>query len=131
MKSQMIKKFVAVAVVGMLTVATSRVYAIATISLGADDSVFFATSGGVYLKDGSLVEMGQFSVSDATLSALVVGGTITPANYAILLSDFIPLNGTFAHFIGDGTTFVAGDANSGAIGAIYSGSNTAFASGPI
>ncbi len=67
-------------------------------------SNFFATSGGVYLHDGSLVEMGQFSQSDAVIAALATGNQLTPASYAVLLSDFVPLSGVFSNAIGSGTS---------------------------
>jgi len=130
MNGKTVFKFAAVAA-AIVCVSTARVYAVATITLGADDTNFFATATGTYLKDGSLVEMGQFSANDATLQALAAGNTLTPASYATLLADFIPLNGVFSHFIGDGTSAVAGDKNSGAIFAIFSGNNAAFASGSI
>jgi PEP-CTERM motif-containing protein len=130
MNGKTILKFAAVTA-AVMCVASARVYAAATVALGADDSNFFATSTGVYLNDGSLVEMGQFSVNDATIAALASGNTLTPANYATLLSDFVPLSGSFSFGIGTGTSAAAGDKNSGAISATFSGSNAGFASGAI
>jgi len=132
MNGKMIFKFAAVAA-AITCVGSARVYAAgAGILLGADNNNYFATSTGLYLNDGSLVEMGQFSISDAAISALAPGNIMTPAAYATLLSDFVPLSGgTFAIGIGTGTSAVAADKNSGAISATFSGTNPGFASGPI
>jgi len=130
MNGKTVFKFVAVAA-AIVCVGSARVYAAATVAFGADDSNFFATSAGVYLNDGSLVEMGQFSISDAAISALAPGNVMTPAAYATLLSDFVPLNGTFALGIGTGTSAVAADKNSGALSGNFTGSNAGFAGGAI
>jgi len=130
MNGKTVLKFAAVAAV-IVCAGSARVYANAGINFGADNTTFFSTSTGVYLNDGSLVEIGQFSISDAAISALAPGNVMTPAAYATLLSDFVPLNATFAIGIGTGTSASAGDKNSGAIAATFSGSNAGFAGGAI
>jgi len=131
MNGKTVFKFAAV-VAAVAFVSSARVYAAGqTTTLSADDSYYFATSTGVYLSDGSLVEVGQFSISDAAISALAPGNIVTPAAYATLLSDFIPLNSVFALGIGTGTTAGNVGKNAGAISGAFSGNNAAFASGAI
>jgi len=117
-------KYVAVAAAALLCVGT-RASAQVVISLNADDSNFFMDANGNWLAPGDLVEMGQFSVNDTTLQGLVSGNTITPANYATLVSDFVPLNVA-------ATQYIDNDApNSGDLAGAFSGSNSAFASGKV
>jgi hypothetical protein len=130
MKRRSVIKCAAVAVVAFLSVATSRVSAIATINFAADDLVYFADRNGAFLKDGCLVEMGQFSISDAALSALGSGG-LWLGNYYTLVSDFIPLSTKYSSTIGTGTTTNPFDANAGAIYASFTGSNAGFAGGAV
>jgi hypothetical protein len=119
-------KGAAIVAVALVCASASRVYAAATVTLGADDSVYFGLNNGLALPTGDAVYMGQFSVGDATVSALATGGNLSQANYATLLSDFVPLNGDAVNLIGTGTT-----ASPGSIFAPYTGGNTAFAGGAI
>jgi hypothetical protein len=126
MNGKTIFKYAAVAAI-VLTAASSRVYATgAGIALGADDTTYFGLASGAALPAGDAVYMGEFSITDAQIAALQSGGTVSPANYATLLADFIPLNSISLQAIGTGT---GGDA--GSIGATFTGSNPTFASGAI
>lgn len=125
MNGKMIFKFTAVAA-AIVCVASARVYAAASIQLAADDTTYFGLANGNALPAGSAVYMGQFSISDAAISALAPGNTLTPASYAALVSAFIPLTVTPRNTIGTGAL---GDA--GAITASYVGTNTTFQGGPI
>jgi len=122
---QMIKGAAIVAAT-LLCASMSRVYAAATVSLNADDMVYFGLHNTEALPAGDAVYMGQFSVSDATIAALESGTSVSPANYATLVSDFVPLNVTSQGLIGVGAL-----GGPGAINFTYSGANSAFASGPI
>jgi hypothetical protein len=102
----------------------TRLYANGTIDLGADDMVYFGLANGQALPAGDAVYMGQFTISDSAISALA--SPLTPANYATLVSDFVPLNQVSLNTIG---THAAGDA--GAVFGMYSGNNAAFTEGPI
>jgi len=130
MNGKSILKYAAVAA-AVACMGSSQVYA-AGITINADDSNYFATSTGVYLHDGNLVEVGQFSQNDATIAALASGNTLTPANYATLLADFIPLSGVSAIGMGTGTTGPGtSGSNAGAISGNFSGTNPGFSSGAI
>jgi hypothetical protein len=126
MNGKTIFKYAAVAAI-ILTAASARVYAAgAGIALGADDTTYFGLANSNALPAGDAVEMGEFSISDVQIAALMSGGSVSAANYATLLADFIPLNSTPSQPIGTGT---GGDA--GSIGATFTGSNPTFASGAI
>jgi len=125
MKRDTMIKYAAVVAAALLCAGTS-VYATATISLGSADMAFLADQSGAYLADGSLVEMGQFSLSDASLSGLVSGGQLSTANYATLLGAFTPLNMTSQNFTFDGT-----DPNCGVLQNDFLGNQAGFASGKI
>lgn len=83
----------ALTAVTLLCASASHVYAAAAVYLGADDSTFFGLANTNALPAGDAVYMGQFSISDNAISALASGGRISDANYAALVSDFLPLNG--------------------------------------
>jgi hypothetical protein len=119
-------KGAAIVAVALVCASASRVYASATVGLGAEDSVYFGLASGLALPTGDAVYMGQFSVSDATVAALSSGGTLTPNNYATLVSDFVPLNVTSLALIGAGTA-----GSPGSITATYEGNNGTFAGGAI
>jgi hypothetical protein len=116
--------------VALLCAETTRVNA-AGITLTIADMTYLAATNGTWLNDGSIVMMGQFSISDTAISNLVVGGTLSPVNYATLLASFLPLNIQPVKLIGAGTTTGPGDANSGSMLQTYIGTNAAFAGGPI
>jgi len=97
------------------------------------NQTFFADSSGTWLTNGDLVEMGQFSVANATLQAMESGGNISSANYQQLLVDFIPLNGVGTNFMGYymGSPLLGDNANSGAMYGSFTGNNPGFGSGSI
>jgi hypothetical protein len=125
MNGKMIFKFAAVAAI-VCVASAARVYAAATVTLAADDMVYFGLANGNALPAGDAVYVGQFSISDAAIAALESGGNVSAANYATLVSDFVPLSVTSI-----GTIGTASDGDAGAIDATYSGANTAFANGAI
>jgi hypothetical protein len=112
MNGKMIFKFAAVAAI-VCVASAARVYA-ATIALGADDTTYFGLANGNALPAPDAVYMGEFTITDTQIAALMSGGTVSAANYATLVSDFVPLNGTGFQPIGTGT---GGDA--GSIGATF------------
>jgi hypothetical protein len=128
MNGKTIFKFAAVAA-AVVCVASARVYA-AVVNLAADDANFFGTAGGAPLGVGSGVYIGQFSITDAQIAALESGSTLTPANYATLVSDFLPLSGTSLQAIGTGTGNPAAT-SAGAISAAWSGINPGFSAGAV
>jgi len=114
--------------IALLCATSGRVYALGSIEVTAIDSNYLALSNGQMLPSGDLVELGQFSISDANLSALANGGTFTPATFATLNSDFVPLTGgTSSGTAGSAT--VSGYA--GAMDVTFTGNNSAFAGGPM
>jgi hypothetical protein len=117
------------AAIALLCATSGRVFALGTIIASAVDSNYLAVAGGgAWLAVGSTVEMGQFSISDAAISALQSGNTITPANEATLLAAFEPLTGgTPSGTVGTSAAF----SSPGAFDITFTGNNTAFASGPI
>ncbi len=131
MKRATILTVAIVTLVALLGVGTPRVHASASVVFSVADQAYFADVSGSWLLDSSSVFMGSFTTDNATLSNLVVGGTIPLVNYATLLSYFVPLNVDPVNLIGDGTTYSPSDANSGAMLQTYYGSNTSFASSPI
>lgn len=126
------KRFIIAVVVFLASmVVMPRVHGYATISLAANDLNYFMETNGVWLLDGDAVFMGQFSVSDTTISGYVSGGTISQANYESLLAAFIPLDSVYSNTIGTGTSIAPADYNSGAIEADFYGANGDFANGKI
>jgi hypothetical protein len=117
----------AVIAAALVCISMSRVYAIATANFSAAGDTYFANSSGTYLLDGNLVEVGRFSISDGTISAMVSGGEVSQANYSTLMASFIPLDTVFSSAIGVGTTAGASSDNSGAISKAFTGGNATFA----
>jgi len=100
-------------------------------NLAADDSNFFALVNGSPVPAGDAVYMGNFGAnSDATIAALAAGNQLTPASYATLVADFVPLNGTALQLMGTGTGNPAATSG-GAIAAAFTGTNPSFASTAI
>jgi len=125
MKSTL-KYAAATAAIALLCATSGRVYANATIEMTATDSNYVALANGQMLPSGDLIELGQFSISDSAVSALASGNSLSQANYATLLSDFIPLaNGISQGTAGSAT--VAGSA--GAYDISFTGNNAGFANG--
>jgi hypothetical protein len=121
-------KGLGIAAVALLAASAGRVYA-ATVNLGADDMVYFGLANSLALPAGDAVYMGQFSISDASITALGAGlssPSSSQADYNTLVSDFVPLSGTSLGLIGAGSV---GDA--GAISAAFTGTNPTFALGNI
>jgi len=124
MNRESLVKYVAVAAAALLCVGT-RATAQLVISGNADDTTLFMDASGTsWLADGSLVEVGQFSISDTAIKGLVSGGTVSPANLSTLLGAFVPLNTKPTDYID--TAFNGGD-----LFGDFEGSNTAFANGAI
>jgi hypothetical protein len=129
MNGKMIFKFAAVAA-AVVCVASAHVYA-ATVNFAADDSNFFGLANGTPVPVGDAVYIGQFSISDAAVSALEAGGTVSQANYNTLVSDFVPLNVTALQLMGTGTGNPPDATSAGAIASAWLGTNPAFANGAI
>jgi len=136
MKKPVIQYVLAI-IIGIVSAGLNPAFAgpPASITLSAMNQTFFADSSGTWLTNGDLVEMGQFSVANATLQAMESGGNISSANYQQLLADFIPLNGVATNRMGyySGGLFqlTAPDANSGAASIPFTGNNPGFAGGSI
>ena len=136
MKKPVIQYVLAI-IIGIVSAGINPAFARppASITFEAVTQTYFADSSGIWLANGDLVEMGQFSVANATLQAMESGGNISSANYQQLLADFIPLNGVATNRMGyySGGLFqlTAPDANSGAASIPFTGNNPGFAGGSI
>jgi len=127
MNGKSIIKGAAITVAVLLCASASRVYAAATVFLNVDNNVYIGLANGNALPAGDAVYMGIFNtLSDAQISAMMSGGTVSPANYAALVADFQPLNGTGLRPIGTGTGNDAGSMETS-----YVGNQAAFANASI
>jgi len=120
MNGKSILKYTATAALGLLCAGSVMA---GNVGVSATDSNYLAlATGSALVPAGDLIEVGSFTISDASVAALATANNLSQANYATLLADFTIYGGGVGA-VGSSTMGTGASGDAGAFSATFQGNN--------